>query len=603
MLRNLRLNAPLALPAACAALLAASCGGDAAPAYDPAPTAASTSTLPAVTAAEVVVNTPAPAPKSPRPSIDLTAEVPNDAIGYFECESIEALETLILRVQALTGSPLESAAHGTAVATIPLVNVGVDPTKIDPSAPVAVAFAPVPGELFPSPLVVAPARDEGPIVSSAAALTARSMKARRLEGGYVIVEHATAPSRDSMRGEAQVTKGLGGGLLRGRFASAHFASLLTPWLNDAARQLNESYRLSRPRQHEKDIYEFDADTLLERMREAREISFGLELDGDRAIVQGRTIDSEPFRAPAPDASGNDALELLCHHVDPEDPLSLLVTFDPEGASETLFHWLQELGDLAAEHRVLGRSSRKGPRILVGEIGDSLEQMLGSFDPAAALAFQLEPGKAHAGVYLASADAERAREAVSLLLSKAELDAWGFEMALPIRSMVDGTLVEDYTVRFDTRRLDFDQRAQLREGFKTFLGDSTLHLKVATAGNQVLIVLGGDTAAVNARIRHFAAEGPREPELERAIAAVENAGEAVILRTDFVKLLGQLAALRQVSRGQSVADAFREISREVGDGHAPFVLWSGYVDDDRLLGASFEIDSLLYAFEAFKGAGL
>ena len=43
----------------------------------------------------------------------------------------------------------------------------------------------------------------------------------------------------------------------------------------------------------------------------------------------------------------------------------------------------------------------------------------------------------------------AREAISLMLAKCDLDSWGFEMALPVWSIVEETLVEDF-VRFDTR---------------------------------------------------------------------------------------------------------------------------------------------------------
>ena len=144
---------------------------------------------------------------------------------------------------------------------------------------------------------------------------------------------------------------------------------------------------------------------------------------------------------------------------------------------------------------------------------------------------------------------------------------------------------------------------MRHSFKTFLGDSTLHLKVATSGDHVLILFGGDTNAVNDRIRHFSRTVNPEHELVRAIGITDGLSESVIFQTDVVKILGQIAGLRHVSKGLSVADAFRAISREVGMQEAPFVVWNGTEHDDRIFGASFEIDALVSAFDAFKGAGL
>ena len=539
-------------------------------------------------------------PDSAREPIDLVAHVPNNALAYFECSSLDALAEALLRYTTMSGTSFDGLS-GAALATMPLVTAGIDPATIDRSAPIGFAFAPVPGELFPSAIVIVPALTEGPVASSAAALTARGMKARRIDSGYVIVEHVEMLGMVD-RGEARVAQDLPEGFLRGRFGTETFVPLLAPSIYTIFEQINESYRLARPDIPASKVRQFSADDLLEELRRPEEIAFGVSLNGDRAGVSVRLIGagSEGANATEPTSMAA-ALGELSHHIDFDDPTSLLVGFDREEVFTELERSWDALefdnddGEVVEGVRFDGVATRA--------MEDALVHMLESFAPAAAVSMQFEPAKAHLAIYLAANEAERAREAISLLLSKCELDEWGFEMALPIRSMLDGTLVEDYSVRFDTRRLDFDQRAKMREGFKTFLGDSSLHLKVATSKHHVLIVLGGDTPAVDARIRDFAANGLADIDIVRAIDAIDGAEEALIARADFVKLFGQVAGLGAVSRGRSVADTYREIQQEVGDAQAPFIFWTATSGPDEILGATFDVKGLSEAFEALKGSGL
>lgn len=557
----------------------------------------------------VVVEPPVPrpgveaAPEAGAPTrepADLVAQVPNDAVAYFECSSLDALSEALLRYTAMSGASFDGLT-GATVSTMPLVTAGLDPAKIDRSAPIGLAFSPVPGELFPSATLIVPAMADGPIASSTATMTARGMKTRRIESGYVVVEHVETLD-GAERGSARVTQDLPGGFLRGRFRTETLVPLLAPSIYRMFEQVNESYRLARPEVPASQVRQFDPDALLGELRRPEEIAFGISLDGDRAGVSIRSVGTNTQSSgPADPTAMAAALDELSHHVDSDDPVSMLVGFDRE----------EVFGELVRAWNVLEQEDRKGG--LVGNIhlGDvatgamesALVQMLESFAPAAAISMQFEPAKAHVAVYLTANEAERAREAISLLLSKCELDEWGFEMALPIRSMLDRTLVEDYSVRFDTRRLDFDQRAKMREGFKTFLGDSSLHLKVASAKHHVLVVLGGDTPAVDARIRDFAATGLANIDIVRAVDAVEEADVATIGRADFVKLFGQIAGLEAVSRGRSVADTYRKIQQEIGDAEAPFVFWKAASGSDEILGATFDIKGLNEAFEALKGSGL
>lgn len=538
-------------------------------------------------------------------TIDLTSHVPDNALAYFECESLDALEEAMLRYSLLAGDGSDAREAG-AFASMPLVSVGVDPSKIDQTAPIAIAFAPVPGELFPAATVIVPSLTEGPIVNSVAALTARGMKARRIEGGYVVVEHVKMTDSDA-RGNAHIAQDLPMGLIRGRFNTQTFIPLLTPALYECADELNESYRISQPKRAPSQLRQFDADLLLAELRKPEEIAFGLELDGDRAGVTIRKIGGDVTSSNVSDSPTDLAASLneLAHHIDLDDPMSMLIGFNEETAfADFRRTWARFQDEFEEEEEDEDRIG--GMRIddeALESIGDSVQEMLSSFRPGAAVSFQFEPAKAHLAIYLAAKDASRAREAISLLLSQCELEEWGFEMALPIRSMLDRTLVEDYSVRFDTRRLDFDRRAKMREVFKTFLGDSTLHLKVATSDNHVLVLLGGDTTAVDARIRDFDSKGLADIDVVRAINAVDGADAATVLRTDFVQLFGQFAGLEAVSEGRSVADTFREIQRESGDDSASFTFWDAEISGDRILGAMFDIHALTTAFDAYKSSGL
>lgn len=542
------------------------------------------------------------APIERQGGLDLTQFVPNNAVAYFECSSLEEFEEAMIRLNNATQLS-ETVGNAGALATIPLVNVGIDPSRVDRTCPIAMAFAPVPGELFPAPIFVAPALGNAPVVNSASALSARGLKARRVADGYIVVEPlGLGPA--TPRGEANVTQNLPEGVVSGHFDTETFIPLLAPGLYDIADRLNENYRVSRPKTSAKKLYEFDADPLIKALRVPRELAFGVALDADQATVSLRLVggpagDESLPQAPAQAVS--EAFNELSQYVDSEDPLSSLVSFHPETAAANIAALMDSVNEQAESRGLLEGLSIQGETFLA--MGDAIEKMLTSFQPGASVSMQFEPAKAHLAVYLAAENPARAREAISLLLSQCEYETWGFEMALPIRSMMDRTLVEDYSVRFDTRRLDFDQRAKTRTAFKTLLGDSSLHLKVATSDSHVLILLGGDTMAVNSRILSFSSSRTADRDLVRAIALVEGAQFTKIYQTDFVRLFGQIAGLKAVAEGKSVAETYRQITREVGEGSAPFTGWRATDGGDTLLGATFPLAALSKAFDAFKSAKL
>lgn len=592
-----------------AAAISASCsdGGLTMPSRSPssgtvhsAPTRSSVAVDPGVTGAEpiAVMGSSVAADAA---EYDLTQYVPNGAIGYIECASLEALEVATLRVKTLTGEAAADVQRTVALATSPLIEVGIDPTKLDRTKPLAVAFVPRPGLDGPSAVIIAPARGEGTIASSSTALASRGMRARRVGDGYVVVELASAAEFAGSSGNAEVTADLPEGVVRGCFDSQVLAPMLAMPLYAAASDMNESYRLARPQRSAGDLYEFDADSALDWVRGTDRLAFAIQMQGDAAAVVLRESERDDVERSGASADGA-IMSSLAQHLSDSDPISLVVAFDRADATAQLFSVLGRTWRALHENEVLGRRMSKRIALPSESVAEAITRMLGSFHGAAAISVDVEPGKALVAVYLLGTDIARTRQALSLLFSKCDVEQWGFELALPTRAVIGGTLVEDYTVRFDTRRLDFDQRAELREAFKTFLGDSTLHLKVATAGEHVMVVLGGDTAAVAGRIRGFAPGGVCDPDLRAAIEAASQGEDAIAGRIDTVALLGQLAGLRDVSRGHSVADTVRQIEREVGDGTAPFLFWSSFEAGARTMGAQFDVEALTTAFDAFKGAG-
>lgn len=593
----LSLRAPLRPALATLGLLGlGACGGD------PEPVTVGAAPVGPQPDVQPLAATPASAASSPeappRIAIDMAAQVPLDAVAYFECDSLDVLEETLTRISTLT----DEIPDGSLMATLPLVSSGIDPALIDRHAPIALALAPVQGQVLPMPIIVVASEGEAaPLGVSNATLLARGIRSRALEGGYHVFEHLT---HSTARGGAAVTEGLPDTSFRGRFDVEGLTPVVVTQTLRFAGALNEAYRLSQPRQSHRDIYEFSADDLLGLFRQHEQIAFGLTFEGDDVRLTGRTYGSDAAMDPERviDVA---TMESLARHVNSREPFSMVAAFDPEKA-------LQELVE-AWSHIERGA----GPGILDiartdggGELMDAaLATMLDSFDTAAAVSVVLEPAKAHVAFYLSADSPDRAREAVSLMLSKCELDTWGFEMALPIRSRTGQTLVEDYSVRFDTRRFDFDARARMREGFKTFLGDSSLHLKVATSESEVLLVLGGDTAAVNTRIRDFAEARDVDPGSRLALDELGGGGPTTsvpsgrIVHSDLVQLFSQIAGLEAIAAGESVADTYRTVMRSAGEGNASFTTWSTIVGDGYSYGATFELRALERAFDAFKGSGL
>ena len=547
---------------------------------------------------------------SERTDINLSDYVPNTATTFVEFESLEALEDSVLRFRSEGGmdglvewEPMDMLA--------PFIGAGVDVQKMSTEHPFALAIAPLPRTGEQTTVLILPAVDETPLVRSIAAMTAEQLTATRREGDYIIIQHEDLDARPDAYGAAEVTEQLPPGFIRGRMDTGDLVEVLGPYLNSAVDQINEQYRIARPYLGGSEINQINADDLLESLEGANQVAFGLDLDADRVVVHARLeslgTDAD-HQAPRPKVPTR-VLRALSRHVYGSDAFTRVVAFEPEEVLDRL----EDAWDVISGSQVIhGRGSRGGSRSPAVFSVDSttrdamqasILEMLCSFEDAATVSFGLEPGDAYAAVYLLSADPARTREAISLMLAKCDLESWGFEMALPVRSVVEGTLVEDYSVRFDTRRIDFDGRAAMREAFKTYLGDSKLHLKVATSGDHVLLLLGGDTLGTTKRIRDFDGESPVDSRIAEAAGLVEDHEGAQVHYSDAIQLIADIASLRSIHINDAPPVSIRELRRQAEDDPAQITVWNAIDGDGEVFGASFELSGLRSAVEAIKYSGL
>lgn len=543
-----------------------------------------------------------------RARIDLADLVPNTATAYVEFESLNALEEAVLRIRS--EGDLDGLVEWEPMDMLtPFLGAGVDVQKMSAAHPFAMALAPIPGTDEQSTVLILPAVDQKPLVRSIAAMASEQFTATRFDGDYVVIQHEDLHATPESRGSAEVTQKLPDGFLRGRMSAGNLIETIGPYITSATDEVNEQYRIARPYLAGNEVTQFNAETLFDALRGAEEIAFGLELDADRVTAHARLVDrgeAEGVEVTGPKIEGR-VLEALSRHIYGCDPFARIVAFEPAEALDRL----KGAWDVISGSKLIyGRDSRgraypdldMGPSAQAA-IQAAVLKMLRSFEDAAAVSFGLEPGEAYAAIYLVSSDPARTREAISLMLAKCDLDSWGFEMALPVRSIVEETLVEDYSVRFDTRRIDFDERAAMREAFKTYLGDSKLHLKVATSGDHVLLLLGGDTPGTMQRVREFSEESPVDERIADAAKLVEDYEYAQVHHSDVIRLIADVTSLRSLHIGDAPPVSIREIRRQAEDDPSQITIWSALDGADAVMGASFELSGLRSAVEAVKLSGL
>ena len=543
-----------------------------------------------------------------REEVNLVDLVPNTATAYVEFASMDALEEAVLRFRS-EGDMDGLVEWEPRDMLTPFLSAGVDVQRMSASHPFALALAPIPGTDQLSTVLILPAADEAPLVRSIAAMAAEQFTATRCPGDYLLIQHEDLAATPEARGSAEVTKKLPQGFMRGRMGTEAAIEILGPYLSSATDEINEQYRIARPYMASNELTQLDPEVLFETLLGSAEVTFGLELEADRVTAHVRLVEcGDVFDAqyPGPNIESR-VLEGLSRHVYGSDPFARIVSFEPE---DVLAKLKSTWSVICQSELIHGTDARNlaHPTLEMGSaaqdaIQAALLKMLRSFEGAAAVSFEMGPSRAFAAVYLISSDPARTREAISLMLAKCDLDSWGFEMALPVRSIIDETLVEDYAVRFDTRRIDFDGRAAMREAFKTYLGDSKLHLKVATSGDHVLLLLGGDTPATVQRIREFSSEAPVDRRIAEAAEIVEDYEDVQVHHSDVIQLIADIANLRSLHAGEAPPVSIREMRRRAEDEPAQITIWSAADGADMVLGTSFELSGLRSAVEAINHSGL
>ena len=144
---------------------------------------------------------------------------------------------------------------------------------------------------------------------------------------------------------------------------------------------------------------------------------------------------------------------------------------------------------------------------------------------------------------------------------------------------------------------------MREAFKTYLGESKLHLKVATSGDHVLLLLGGDTLGTTKRIRDFDGESPVDSRIAEAARLVEDHEGAQVHYSDAIQLIADIASLRSIHINDAPPVSIRELRRQAEDDPAQITVWNAIDGDGEVFGASFELSGLRSAVEAIKYSGL
>ena len=327
-------------------------------------------------------------------------------------------------------------------------------------------------------------------------------------------------------------------------------------------------------------------------RDLDSIDASIELEGGRlsATLQADTdggVLAEGWSAQA------HQLDALAKHLVSDSPIVIASAFDVQrGAEEGLAELERALAEvpLAARERLL-------------EAYTSVMAFLGAYGPGVVMHIDPSLGGMHAALILRTETPRESRVALGDLLSSLDLDSLGFELTLPTRSRVGRASVEDYTFRFDTRRIDFDTRARMRDFFEVFLGSADLHMKVAVSGKETMIMLGGDTDRVDRRVRDFTREREVPADISAALETLKGANPSALWRFDLLRLVTLGDELTAITAGVSPSAARREAlnGRDAGDG-VPVLAWGGTREDSLFGGMSVDLDGLERALEILRPEG-
>lgn len=557
------------------------CGTDTATA--PAPTSAAVKATPRPPKAKVtptVAASPEPAPsRDPSaPRFEPLGLLPADTLAVLRVASMASVEEAALKIGAISeraGTPL-GLRDGLMLA---FAQAGVEWNKIRTDEPIVVAVRMPKGADQPDVIVYAPVSYASPVQSGATRQT-------EVDGDYLAISMGAAPPPPA---RPKWCEGLDDGdeLVRARIdvrgIVRQFGPALPVLLANAMPSGGGSPELDAE-------LERSRAELLALAASARALDLAIDLDEGRLTVASELeIEGGPLAAQV--SQRGNVLQALARHLAGDAPIACAMAFDVENAAQ-----------VGAEELEASLAALPPPmRDIAASLQRSAVELLAEFEPGAAALVDPSPGSVHAAFVLQAKNPTRAREALGELLGTFDFDSLGFDLSLPVRSRIGNAVVENFTFRFDTRRLDFDARSEMRSAFEAFLGDANLHLVVATSGKEMLFLLGGDTVATQARIRAFTATLATPIDLSGGLASIGATNPAAVWRIDATRLLTLPAEFAAAAQGESAAAARREALRAApGLGPVPVVLWGGARTDRAFGGLEVDLDDLERAMALLGG---
>jgi hypothetical protein len=555
------------------ALLSA-CGG----AGEAPETSAAMSAMPRPTKVVVVPNVAAPMATKERaaPPFEPLALVPEDTIAVVRIASLEEMENALLEVGAIaerTGTPAPLRERLMLFSA----QAGIEWSALRSDEPIVIAVRLPARASQPAIVVYAP-------VSTAKREAGMPTNQVEVDGDYLAITLpgvATPPAAPPKWCEE-----LGGGLLRARIDVRALMRRIGAMVPHALAKALPSEGLSPEQASE---LRRQQQELLALAASARELDLSIDfVEGRLSVATDLEVDGGPVAAHV--SQRGNVLGALSRHLAADVPIAGAISFDVENAAQA-----------GTEQFTATIASLPEPmRTALGPMHGAAVEFLRSFEPGAVVMLDPTPGAMHLALVMQARDPNAARDALGTLLAACDLDALGFDLSLPARSRLGNAVVETFTFRFDTRRLDFDTRSAMRTGFESFLGSPNLSLFVGTTGRETIFVLGGDTSATQAKLRAFSTPAGAPQELVTGLEALGRANPAAVWRIDAGRLATLGVEFEAAVTGGSAAAARREALRSApGLGSVPLVLWGGARADRAFGGLEVDLDDLERALEVLR----
>ncbi|MEZ6015798.1 MAG: hypothetical protein R3F49_11830 [Planctomycetota bacterium] len=542
------------------------CGGTTEPS---ATDAASPGAARAVTKASVAPGRAARevAVKTTVPVFEPLTLVPSDTVAVVRIASMAALEDAILKVSAIA----ERAGNPVPIRNslmLAFAQAGVEWNKVREREPIVVAVRLPAGKSEPEFIAYLPVALAGPSNDVA--------QQTEVEGDYLAL---TQPGKSvPAAAPPDWCDGVPAGLMRARVDAKALLKRFGPLVPMALQSFMPAG--DTPPELAAEVARQQAE-LLAMIQSVRQLDLTVDLDGGQLeLAAALDVEGGPIAASA--SQRGNALASLARHLSLDAPLAGALSFDVDNAEQSGAEQLSAMLGVVPEPM----------RATLSALHDASLSFLGAFEPGAITLVDPTPGSMYVAWIMSSKDPARSRDALGELLGAVDFDALGFDLSLPVRSRIGGAVVENFALRFDTRRLDFDARAQMRTAFESFLGDESVHIMIATSGQEVMFVLGGDTPATQARIRAFSNPSGIPDELKAGLAAIGDSNPASVWRVDAARLLTLGAEFNAAATGGSAAAARRDALRTQPNlGSVPLVLWGGTRTDSAFGGLSVDLDDL------------